>query len=106
MKCYSPVDDPKDITTKEYVDAVLDGVTNKMRSVVTLAADGWSDKSQTVNLPGVTADNDLFVAPTEDSVTDYYNADIRASAQAEGQLTFICGTVPTSVLMANVVIFD
>ena len=21
MKCYSPVDDPKDVTTKEYVDA-------------------------------------------------------------------------------------
>lgn len=106
MKCYSPVDDPKDITTKEYVDAALDGVTNKIRSVVTLAADGWSDKSQTVNLPGVTADNDLFVAPIEDSMTDYYDADIRASAQAAGRLTFMCETVPTASLMVNVVIFD
>ena len=55
---------------------------------------------------GVTADNDLFVAPIEDSMTDYYDADIRASAQAAGQLTFMCETVPTASLMVNVVIFD
>ena len=54
----------------------------------------------------MTADNDLFIAPVEDSAVDYYDADIRASAQAAGQLIFICETVPTASLMVNVVIFD
>ena len=99
--------DIKTVTVNGVTYNVKDTVaTTKTRNIVTLTVDGWSDKSQTVNLPGVTADNDLFVAPIEDSMTDYYDADIRASAQAAGQLTFMCETVPTASLMVNVVIFD
>ena len=98
--------DIKTVTVNGVTYNVKDTVaTTKTRYIVTLTVDGWSDKSQTVNLSGVTADNDLFIAPVEDSAVDYYDADIRASAQAAGQLIFICETVPTASLMVNVVIF-
>lgn len=99
--------DIKTVTVNGVTYNVKDTVsTTKTHNVVTLTVDGWSHNSQTVNLPEVTADNDLFIAPVEDSAIDYYDADIRASAQAAGRLTFRCKTVPTASLMVNVVIFD
>ena len=97
----------KTVTVNGVTYNVKDTVaTTKTRNVVTLTVDGWSNNSQTVNLPEVTTDNDLFIAPVEDSAIDYYHADIRASAQAAGRLTFRCKTVPTASLRVNVVIFD
>lgn len=83
-----------------------DTATSMISGSVTLTTAGWSDKSQTVNLEGVTASNTLFIAPASLSATAYYSAEVQATTQAAGKLTFACETVPTMPLTVNVVIFD
>lgn len=71
---------------------------------VTLASGGWSSKQQTVNVDGVTADNNVIVAAAPESRTAWNDAEIYCSAQGAGTLTFSCGTVPSANVTANVVI--
>ena len=71
---------------------------------VTLTAGGWSSKAQTVNVEGVTADNNIIVAAAPASREAWNDAEIYCSAQADGTLTFTCGTAPTVEVTANVVI--
>lgn len=77
----------------------LSGVT------VTLSASGWTDKTQTVSVTGVTASNVVFVGAGEDkdNQTAYAKAGITCTGQAAGTLTFTCDTVPTADITANVV---
>lgn len=69
-----------------------------------LSAAGWSSKTQTVSVSGVTADNTVFAAPAPDSYAAYTEAGVYCSAQGDGELTFICEAVPTAALMVNIVI--
>nr|DAF65710.1 MAG TPA: hypothetical protein [Bacteriophage sp.] len=72
---------------------------------VTLSASGWTDKTQTVSVTGVTASNVVFVGAGEnkDNQTAYAKAGITCTGQAAGTLTFTCDTVPTADITANVV---
>ena len=70
----------------------------------TLTAAGWSDKSQTIAVEGVTASNTVFVAPASDSQEVWGKAGIVCTAQAAGSLTFTCKSVPTAAVTANIVI--
>ena len=72
--------------------------------VVTLTVAGWSDKTQTVAVSGVTASNIVYVAPNSASHKDYVDAEVICTAQAANQLTFTCENVPTTELTVNVVI--
>lgn len=71
---------------------------------VTLAAASWSNKTQTVSVTGVTANNNVLVAAAPASREAWNDAEIYCSAQASGSLTFTCGSVPAENITANVVI--
>lgn len=71
---------------------------------VVLAADGWADNAQTVDVEDVTADNNVLVAAAPASRTAWNDAEVYCSAQAAGTLTFMCSAVPTTDVTANVVI--
>lgn len=70
----------------------------------TLTAAGWSDKSQTVAVEGVTAINTVFVAPDSASQEVWGKAGIVCTAQAAGSLTFTCKSAPSAAVTANIVI--
>lgn len=71
---------------------------------VSLTVAGWTNNEQTVSVAGVTASNKVFVSPTPTSYLNYANAQIRATAQGAGTLTFTCETVPENAVGVNVVI--
>lgn len=75
-------------------------------STITIATSAWSNKSATVSVSGVTADNAVDVAPDESTYDAYITAGIRASAQAAGTLTFKCKTVPTVAISVNVKVYN
>ena len=74
-------------------------------ATATLSASGWASKAQTVNVPGVTADNVVICSPAPASHTAYHENCVRCSKQGGGTLTFACDEVPTAALTVNVVIF-
>ena len=71
---------------------------------VSLTVADWANKEQMVSVTGVTASNKVFVSPSPASYLDYANAQIRATAQGAGTLTFTCETVPENAVGVNVVI--
>ena len=70
----------------------------------TLTAAGWSNKTQTVAVEGVTASNTILVAPASDSQEVWGKAGIYCTAQSAGSLTFTCKNAPTAAVTANIVI--
>lgn len=72
--------------------------------MVSLTATGWSNKSQTVSVSGVTASNTVVLSPAPASQSAYSKAKIVCTAQGSGTLTFTCETVPTAAVNVNVVI--
>ena len=70
----------------------------------TLTVAGWSDKSQTVTVTGVTTTNNILVMPQKASSEDYYTAEVEAIVQAPDSLTFACETVPTVALIVDIII--
>ena len=70
----------------------------------TLLSTGWSSKSQTVNVDGVTATNTVFVAAVPASQGLYSGYGIICTAQGNGTLTFTCDYVPDTNINVNVVI--
>ena len=72
----------------------------------TLTTAGWSSKSQTVSVIGVTANNTVIVSPASASADAWAQAKVYCSAQGAGTLTFVCEQTPTAALTANIVIFD
>ena len=73
---------------------------------VTLSASGWdaNAKTQTVSVAGVTATANCIITAAPDSYMAYAEAGVRCTAQGSGTLTFVCETVPTADVMANVLI--
>lgn len=70
----------------------------------TLLAASWNNKSQTVNVTGVTASNTVIVSAAPASVEKYGACGIICTAQGAGTLTFTCKAVPGNNLTINVVI--
>ena len=73
-------------------------------ATATLAVADWSNNSQTVNVTGVTASNNVIVAAAPASQSDYTTAGILCTAQGAGTLTFTCTTTPSSAITVNVLI--
>ena len=88
----------------------LDAKQNKVQRVtVTLTAEGWENKSQTVTVPGVSAtETEQLIQPVPASASRdaYEAAGIRATAQAANSLTFRCKTEPETALSVYVVITE
>lgn len=70
----------------------------------TLLATGWSNKTQTVNVSGVTATNTVFVSATAASLGLYSSYGIVCTGQGSGTLTFTCDYVPNQNININIVI--
>lgn len=123
--------DALDMLLKQQSDSIPDGVTvdsvisdtsenpvqNKVISAAlklleskhaaetaTLTAAGWSNKTQTVTVEGVTASNTILVAPASDSQEVWGKAGIVCTAQSAGSLTFTCKSAPSAAVTANIVI--
>ena len=71
---------------------------------VTIAVSDWSNKTCTKSVTGVTANNTIIVAPAPASFTGYCEAQIRATAQGSGTITFVCEDVPTTSITVNILI--
>ena len=82
----------------------LNAKQNNITSVtITLTASGWSGNAQTVSASNVTASNIVWVSPTPTSFDAYGKAGIRATAQADGSITFTCTEAPAGDLSVEVV---
>ena len=71
---------------------------------VTIASSDWSAKTCTKSVTGVTSSNNIIVAPDPDDFVEYGSAQIRATAQGSGTVTFKCETVPSGSVTVNVLI--
>ena len=77
---------------------------DKLNAVtITLTVDGWASNTQIVSASNVTADNIVWVSPAPASFDAYGKAGIRATAQAEGSITFTCTKVPAEEITVEVV---
>ena len=72
----------------------------------TLSINGWYEKTQVVNIDGVTNRNTIIVTPVPESRIAYNESDVHCSAQANRMLTFKCDEVPKAELVVNVLILD
>ena len=82
----------------------LMGKNDKLNAVtVTLTVAGWASNAQTVSASNVKADNIVWVSPAPASFDAYGKAGIRATAQADGSITFTCTKVPTDEITVEVV---
>ena len=73
---------------------------------VTLTAAGWVSDAQTVAATGVTANNNVIVAPDPANIEDYTGAGIRCTTQAANALMFECDSAPDSAIVVNVLILS
>lgn len=90
-----------DAANRGYVDS------RHINGAVTLYAGGWSNNTQTVSFPGVTADGsltDIYASPRPDdeNYTAYTENGVRLYAQGENTLTFKCEDVPGVNVYVNV----
>lgn len=95
--------------TESEFNATLAGIAGKAAKstalTVTLPVSGWSTaKTQTVTASGVTAADHLVVTAAPASFVPYTQAGVRCSEQAAGTLTFLCETIPTVELTAQVLV--
>lgn len=75
-------------------------------TTTTIPTTGWDNNSITVNVSGVTATNDIIVAPAPESVAEWTSCGIVCTAQNTDTLTFTTTTVPANALTANIMIFN
>lgn len=71
---------------------------------VTIATSDWSSNTCTKSVSGVTASNNIVVSPDPSSFLAYGEAQIRATAQGSGTVTFACETVPSASVSVIVLI--
>lgn len=95
-----------------YTDGVTSNIQTQLNakqakaSTVTanLTVAGWSNKTQTITVSGVTASNTVIVGPNPSSEAEYSKNNVICTAQGNNSLTFSCGIVPTTSLSINVII--
>ena len=78
---------------------------------ITLTAAGWSstNKTQSVTLTGVLADEDkqlIIPMPTITNLTDYNDAGVQCTGQAANTLTFSCDNVPAANIGVYIVLMS
>ena len=81
-----------------------DGQGSAVSVAITIAASDWSSKTCTKSVTGVTSSNNIIVSPDPASFLEYGSAQIRATAQGSGTVTFACETVPAGSIDVNVLI--
>ena len=71
---------------------------------VTLTAAGWSSGAQAVNVPDVTTDTHVIVAPAPASRDTYINSDVRCTSQGMWTLTFTAASTPPVDITVNIIV--
>lgn len=86
----------------------LPTIISMSQATVTLPAASWDsdNKTITVNVTGVTANNAVTWSPVVASIDTAAAAKVYCSAQGNGTLTFICETIPYYDLNINVVVLS
>lgn len=74
-----------------------------LSETVNIATSAWTSKTATVSCSIATAINNLIIAPSPSSYAAWGNSKIRATAQAAGEITFTCDTVPIAAVSVNIV---
>lgn len=87
---------------RDYAPKTPGAVGKPAVTTVTLAANGWTGSTQTVQVTGVTAGAVVIVQPSGDPYTYNFNS-IYLSAQADDELTFTCATLPSVDIQVKVV---
>ena len=95
-----------DGVTTGSLNTAINGFKKITWPTIAIATSAWSNKTATVSVSGVTADNAVDVAPADSSYDAYTSSGIRASAQGSGTLTFTCKTVPTVAISVNVKVYN
>lgn len=72
---------------------------------VSIASSAWSNKTVTVAVPGVTADNVVLITAPESSYSSAVSAGIHATAQGNGTVSFSCKSVPSAAITLDFAIF-
>lgn len=63
----------------------------------------WVSNQVRINVPGITADEIVFVAPDPGSYTAYTEAGVRCTTQEQDYLSFECNDAPTETITVNLV---
>lgn len=82
------------------------GGVSMSTATATLPTSGWSSDSITVNVTGVTASNNVIVAPAPASISAWAAAGVYCSAQGAGTLTFTRTSANTAAITVNVLILS
>lgn len=87
------------VTTAKIADgAVSQGVK------ITLPVASWANKSITVNVAYVTANNNVLVSASPESREAWNDSEVYCTGQAQGTLTFSCSSTPAEDINVNVVV--
>lgn len=84
--------------------SIWNGKASKISETVILSTTWTENKTQTVQIEGLLATDDVIVSPDPTSYTDYTECVVRATSQSDGNLVFTCNEVPTEALTVNVLI--
>lgn len=95
-----------DAVTKGGLNTAINGFKKIKWSTITIATSAWSNKTATVSVAGVTANNAVDVAPAESTYDAYTSAGIRATEQGAGTLTFKCNEVPSVDVSVNIKVYN
>lgn len=82
------------------------GGVSMSTATATIPTSGWSSDSITVNVTGVTASNNVIVAPAPADTSAWASAGIVCTAQGSGTLTFTRTSANSAALTANVLILS
>lgn len=96
---------PTTAAVAAYVESLQPTGSAYVTATATIPTTGWTSNSITVNVTGVTATNDVFVAPAPASSSAWADAGILCTAQGAGTLTFTRTAANSSALTANIMIW-
>lgn len=87
----------------------LSTVSSMSVKIITLLADSWVEKSQTIIVGGILADETkqlIVPLPASDNEDAYNAAEVKCTTQGENKLTFACADMPVSDLVVNVFVIE
>jgi hypothetical protein len=83
-------------TAHTHTKSQITDYVSPQTQTITIATTDWSTNACTKSATYVTATNIVMINPSSASFTNFANAEIRATAQGAGTITFACTTTPTS----------
>lgn len=95
-----------DNTTASFTTAKDTALSNveKSTATITIAVEDWAGGTSCTKATSIAkSNNTILYSPDESSYSEFAQSEIRISAQASGQLTFTCASIPESEITVNIV---